>query len=74
MHHPTCVWCSKDLTASLAAVAPNGIDFYFDNVGYEHLEAFLNVANRGAGIAMCGMIAGECCAVVCAGSVVEPAV
>jgi hypothetical protein len=46
----------KDLTAALAAAAPNGIDVYFDNVGGEHLEAALNSANLFARFAICGMI------------------
>jgi NADPH-dependent curcumin reductase CurA len=46
----------KDLTAALAAAAPNGIDVYFDNVGGAHLEAALNSANPFARFAICGMI------------------
>lgn len=45
-----------DLTAALAAAAPNGIDVYFDNVGGAHLEAALNAANLFARFAICGMI------------------
>lgn len=43
---------------SLRAVAPNGIDLYFDNVGHDHLEAALASANDFARFAVCGMIAG----------------
>jgi NADPH-dependent curcumin reductase CurA len=40
----------------LAATAPNGIDVYFDNVGADHLDAALAMANDNARFAMCGMI------------------
>ncbi|MFB9908733.1 NADP-dependent oxidoreductase [Allokutzneria oryzae] len=40
----------------LEKAAPDGIDVYFDNVGGEHLEAALSVANRGARFALCGAI------------------
>jgi len=45
-----------DLTAALAKAAPNGIDVYFDNVGGDHLNAALAVANKSARFALCGMI------------------
>ena len=45
-----------NLTEALQRAAPNGIDVYFDNVGGEHLEAALAVANRFARFALCGMI------------------
>lgn len=45
-----------NLTAALAAAAPEGIDVYFDNVGGDHLEAAINVAKPYARIAICGMI------------------
>jgi NADPH-dependent curcumin reductase CurA len=44
------------LTKALARAAPAGIDVYFDNVGGEHLQAALSVANRHARFALCGMI------------------
>ena len=47
----------KDLTAALRRAAPKGIDVYFENVGGEHLEAALTVANPFARFALCGMIA-----------------
>jgi NADPH-dependent curcumin reductase CurA len=47
---------TDNLTAALLRAAPNGIDVYFDNVGGEHLEAALTVANRFARFALCGMI------------------
>lgn len=42
----------------LAAVAPKGIDVYFDNVGGDHLDAALAVARQNARFAICGMIEG----------------
>jgi NADPH-dependent curcumin reductase CurA len=44
------------LLKQLAAVAPKGIDVYFDNVGGEHLDAALALARPNARFAMCGMI------------------
>ncbi|WP_216695081.1 NADP-dependent oxidoreductase [Dietzia psychralcaliphila] len=41
----------------LGALAPGGIDVYFDNVGGDHLEAALDVMNDGGRIALCGAIA-----------------
>jgi NADPH-dependent curcumin reductase CurA len=42
----------------LGALVPDGVDVFFDNVGGDHLEAALDVMNRGGRIAMCGAIAG----------------
>jgi hypothetical protein len=47
---------TANLTEALLQVAPKGLDVYFDNVGGEHLEAALTVANRFARFALCGMI------------------
>ncbi len=44
------------LTKALARAAPEGIDLYFDNVGGDHLQAALAVANTNARFAICGMI------------------
>jgi len=44
------------LNKALREAAPNGIDVYFDNVGGEHLDAAMLVANRHARFAECGMI------------------
>jgi NADPH-dependent curcumin reductase CurA len=49
---------NPDLGAALAAAAPEGIDVYFDNVGGNHLEAALTVANPKARFILCGMISG----------------
>ncbi len=46
-----------DLTAAVAAAAPEGLDAYFDNVGGAHLDAALAAAKPFARFAMCGMIA-----------------
>ncbi|NYI06707.1 NADP-dependent oxidoreductase [Allostreptomyces psammosilenae] len=40
----------------LAAALPEGVDVYFDNVGGEHLEAAIALANKGARMALCGAI------------------
>lgn len=45
-----------DLTSQLQAVAPDGIDVYFDNVGGDHLQAALNCMRQFGRIALCGMI------------------
>lgn len=44
------------LVKKLMAAAPQGIDVYFDNVGGEHLDAALAMANLRARFAICGMI------------------
>lgn len=41
---------------ALRAAAPKGIDVYFDNVGGDHLQAALSLANDFARFAICGMI------------------
>jgi NADPH-dependent curcumin reductase CurA len=45
-----------DIEAQLKAVAPEGIDVYFDNVGGEQLRAAIARANVGGRIALCGAI------------------
>lgn len=47
---------SQNLTASLKAAAPEGIDVYFENVGGEHLSAALDNMNDHGRVAVCGMI------------------
>ena len=44
------------LTKALARAAPEGIDVNFENVGGDHLQAALAVANFHARFALCGMI------------------
>ena len=46
------------LLKQLSAVAPKGIDVYFDNVGGDHLDAALALARQNARFAICGMIEG----------------
>jgi hypothetical protein len=43
---------------ALRALAPDGIDVYFDNVGGETLEAAIGALNRNGRIVACGSIAG----------------
>lgn len=45
------------IAEGLAHAAPDGVDVYFDNVGYDHLDAALQCANKNARIAVCGTIA-----------------
>ncbi|MFN7173431.1 MAG: NADP-dependent oxidoreductase [Thermaurantiacus tibetensis] len=45
------------LREAVKAAAPRGIDIYFDNVGGEHLEVALDLANPFARFVECGMIA-----------------
>ncbi|MER6983145.1 NADP-dependent oxidoreductase [Streptomyces carpinensis] len=47
---------SGPVSEQLRAVAPDGIDVYFDNVGGDHLEAAIGSLNQGGRIAICGMI------------------
>lgn len=49
---------SEDVAASLKALAPKGLNVYFDNVGGTILEAALDNLAIGARIALCGAIAG----------------
>jgi NADPH-dependent curcumin reductase CurA len=47
-----------DLAGQLRAIAPDGIDLYFDNVGGKHLEAAIDLLRVGGRAAICGMISG----------------
>ncbi len=49
---------AQPILKGLAAVAPDGIDVYFDNVGGEHLDAAFALARMRARFAICGMIEG----------------
>ncbi len=46
----------EELQAAVAAVCPDGIDIYFENVGGDHLITALNLANPWARFPMCGTI------------------
>ncbi|HVJ59912.1 MAG TPA: NADP-dependent oxidoreductase, partial [Burkholderiaceae bacterium] len=48
----------EDVAKSLKALAPDGVDGYFENVGGEILNAVLPRMNAFGRIALCGMIAG----------------
>lgn len=45
-----------DLAGALKALAPDGIDVYYDNVGGDHLEAAIEVMNDFGVCVECGMI------------------
>ncbi|NKC16335.1 MAG: zinc-binding dehydrogenase [Gammaproteobacteria bacterium] len=47
-----------NLMRALRAIAPDGVDVYFENVGGEHLRAALDAMNPFGRIVMCGMISG----------------
>jgi len=49
---------TSDLDAALAEAAPDGVDVYFDNVGYDHLQAALERMNPYGRVAACGSISG----------------
>jgi NADPH-dependent curcumin reductase CurA len=48
------------IAKQLHSAAPTGIDFYFDNVGGEQLEAALGSLKDFGRVSVCGMIAGYC--------------
>ncbi len=48
---------APDLLEAVRALAPRGIDVYFDNVGGDHLEVALELARPFARLVECGMIA-----------------
>lgn len=47
---------ADELTAALKAVAPEGIDMYFENVGGIHFDAAFASLRSGGRIAVCGAI------------------
>jgi NADPH-dependent curcumin reductase CurA len=54
----TCVnYRSEDFAAALAAACPAGVDVDFENVGGTVMSAVLRLLNRGARVALCGLIA-----------------
>lgn len=54
--HHAINYKSSSLMKDIAAVAPEGIDLYFDNVGGKILEAALFLANNRARIICCGAV------------------
>jgi NADPH-dependent curcumin reductase CurA len=48
------------VTKQLRSAAPAGLDFYFDNVGGEQLEAALSVRKDFGRVSLCGMISNYC--------------
>lgn len=47
---------TKALAREVKAIGATGVDLYFDNVGGDHLQAALALANDFARFAICGMI------------------
>lgn len=47
---------AEELTAALKAVAPEGIDMYFENVGGIHFDAAFATLRPGGRVAVCGAI------------------
>lgn len=47
---------TKALAREVKAIGAEGIDVYFENVGGDHLQAALSLANNFARFAICGMI------------------
>ena len=54
--HGAIDYKSGPIGPQLAALAPNGVDVYFDNVGGEALDAVLSQINRRGRIVLCGGI------------------
>jgi NADPH-dependent curcumin reductase len=48
----------EDVAARLAALAPQGLDCVFENVGGAVFDAALALLNKNARIALCGLVAG----------------
>ncbi|MGI5217949.1 NADP-dependent oxidoreductase [Nocardia sp. CA-290969] len=55
---PAFDYHAGSLSESLAALAPGGIDTYFDNVGGDHLTAALDALRPAGRIALCGAVSG----------------
>jgi len=48
----------EELAAAIKAVAPEGIDMYFENVGTIHMEAAMDTLRPHGRVAVCGAISG----------------
>ena len=51
-----CDYKAPDLSRQLSEAAPGGIDVYFDNVGGDVLDTVMGHLNRGARVAVCGVL------------------
>ena len=51
-----CDYKRGDLGKQIAAVATNGVDVYFDNVGGEMLDTILPLLNKFARVPVCGVL------------------
>ncbi len=51
-----CDYKAADLSGQLSDAQPGGFDVYFDNVGGETLDTAMAHLNRGARIAVCGVL------------------
>jgi NADPH-dependent curcumin reductase CurA len=51
-----CDYKAPDLSGQLSEAAPGGYDVYFDNVGGEMLDMVMEHLNRGARVAVCGVL------------------
>lgn len=49
---------AEDVAARVAALSPDGVDIYFDNVGGATLQAAINNMARGGRVILCGQISG----------------
>lgn len=48
----------EDVAASVAALSPEGVDVYFDNIGGVTLQAAIDNMARGGRVILCGQISG----------------
>ncbi len=55
--HGTINYKSEDLAAAIARECPDGIDFYFDNVGGDMLDTAMWQLAIGARVVLCGLMA-----------------
>jgi len=54
--HECIDYHTEDVPVRIAALCPEGVDLYFDNVGGEILEATLDNLSSGARVVLCGSI------------------